>query len=69
MPGKIIPVCLEPIKLKKGFLGSSQKEREQSSFIRHKLDGNYLPPPDLGVFQDNWAGNVQELIRRVKAML
>ena len=69
MPKKIIPVCLEPIKMGKGFLGSTKEERRQASFIRAKLDGNYLPPPDLGVFQDNWAGNVQELIRRVKAML
>ena len=50
----ILPVIFEtPPPLKKGFFGTSDDEREKGNFVKAKI-GNFLPTPDLGLFQDNW---------------
>jgi hypothetical protein len=48
------------------FLGKPFERKLIGGFFRGKIDGNYLPPPDVGIFQDDWKGNVQRLITRVK---
>jgi len=62
----ILPVIFEkPPELKRGFFGKSDEDREKGNFVRQKL-GNWLPTPDKGLFQDNWAANLQELLAQVR---
>ena len=51
------------------YLGPPFKRRTIENFFRQKIDGNWIPPPDQGLFQDNWAKNTATLLARVKALL
>ena len=51
------------------YLGPPFQRRKLENFIRQKIDGNWIPPPDQGLFQDNWAKNTATLLARVKALL
>ena len=51
------------------YLGAPFKRRTIENFIRQKIDGNWIPPPDQGVFQDSWAKNTATLLARIKALL
>lgn len=68
---RVIPVFVSPIDMSKGsdFLGSSKSEKRQANFFRTKIDGNCIPPPDEGLFQDNWERNVELLSKRVGELM
>ena len=51
------------------YLGAPFKRRKLENFIRQKIDGNWIPPPDQGLFQDSWAKNTATLLARIKALL
>ena len=57
-----------PPQLKKGYFGTSTEERERGNFVKQKL-GNWLPTPDQGLFQDDWAANLDELLKRVRVAI
>ena len=69
----IIPVVFDMIahKAMKGdtFLGTDPDSIEDANFLKTKMTGNSLPPPDQGVFQTNFAVNAAELVRLVKNAL
>ena len=60
-PGNFLEHC--------DYLGAPFQRRKIENFIRQKIDGNWIPPPDQGLFQDNWAKNTATLLARVKALL
>ena len=51
--------------MKKGWFGTTDEERERGNFLKHKI-GNHLPPPDMGLFQHDFNGNLEELLRQVR---
>jgi hypothetical protein len=51
------------------FLGESVDDMMNANLIRTKIDGNCIPPPDMGLFQDNWDANVAALIKRVGELM
>ena len=62
----ILPVIFEsPPPMKKGWFGTTDEERERGNFLKHKI-GNHLPPPDKGLFQHDFSGNLEELLRQVR---
>lgn len=63
----VIPVFVAPVSMgkKDDFLESDKKLKKTANFIRSKIDGNCIPPPDKGLFQQNWDTNVALLIQRV----
>lgn len=69
---RIIPVMLGGCTMRGDFLGHCEflgkpfERKKIAGFFRGKIDGNCLPPPDVGVFQDKWATHVEQLITRVK---
>ena len=67
----IVPIFLGPVKMGKNdnFLGSSRAEKRSANFIRAKIDGNCIPPPDQGLFQENWDKNVALLISRIRELM
>lgn len=68
---RIIPVFVGSVGLGKSddFLGTSKRDRMNANLIRTKINGNCIPPPDMGLFQDNWEANVAVLIERVREMM
>jgi hypothetical protein len=65
----IIPVFVGVVDLQSDFLGTSPAEMDEATWIRTMVSGNCIPPPDEGLFQDNWDTNVKRLINRVKEIL
>ena len=66
---KILPVIFEtPPPMKKGYFGTSDDERERGNFVRQKL-GNWLPPPEQGLFQDDFARNLDKVVEQVRRHL
>eukprot|EP01051_Picozoa_sp_SAG22_P000225 SAG22_NODE_4_length_44774_cov_362.122149_46_plen_431_part_00 len=69
----IIPVVFDMSahKAMKGdtFLGTDPDSIEDANFLKTKMTGNSLPPPDQGVFQTNFDRNAAELVRLVKREL
>ena len=62
----IIPVIFEtPPPMKKGYFGKSVDEREKGNFVLQEL-GNWLPPPEEGLFQDNFERNLAKCIEQVR---
>ena len=62
----ILPFIFEtPPQMKKGYFGKSDEERERGNFVKLKL-GNWLPPPEQGLFQDAFEGNLATLLQLVK---
>ena len=62
----ILPVIFEsPPSMKKGWFGTTDEERERGNFLKHEI-GNHLPPPDKGLFQHDFNGNLEELLRQVR---
>ena len=51
------------------FLGADPDSIEDANFLKAKMTGNSLPPPDQGVFQSNFDVNVAELVKLVKRAL
>ena len=51
------------------YLGTPFRRRKVESLIRQKIDGNWIPPPDKGLFQENWAENTGVLLARANALL
>jgi hypothetical protein len=54
------------------FLGDDEDSVDQAALIKNKLDTNCLPKPDTypdkpgGMFQDDFAGNMEELVKRIR---
>ena len=69
----IIPVVFDMSahKAMKGdtFLGTDADSIEDANFLKTKMTGNSLPPPDQGVFQTNFDANAAELVKLVKRAL
>jgi hypothetical protein len=51
------------------FMGESVEDMMNANLVRTKVDGNCIPPPDKGLFQDNWDANVAALIKRVGELM
>jgi hypothetical protein len=51
------------------FLGTDTDSIEDANFLKTKMTGNSLPPPDQGVFQKNFDVNAAELVRLVRQAL
>jgi hypothetical protein len=51
------------------FLGTSKQDKRTANLIRTKIDGNCIPPPDMGLFQDKWDANVATLVKRVGELM
>ena len=66
---RVIPVFVGPLDLSSDFLGSKKSQRRDAGFIRTKISGNCIPPPDMGLFQDAWDANLATLVGRVKELL
>ena len=52
----IIPVCIEPTNLSGNFFGDQPDDVRDAALVKSFL-GNQIPPPEEGVFQDNWSRN------------
>jgi hypothetical protein len=67
----IIPVYVGRVAMDDDshFLGTAVEDMMNANLIRTKIDGNCIPPPDEGLFQDNWDANVAALIKRVGELL
>ena len=66
---RVIPVFVGPMDMSSDFLGTEKKKKRDAAFIRTKISGNCIPPPDMGLFQDNWDANIEALIARIKELL
>ena len=55
--------------MKGNFLGEDMEMIKQKNSIKVKMDGNWLPPPDRGIFQDDFHSNAQNLVKLVKELL
>eukprot|EP00039_Didymoeca_costata_P031973 m.36508 g.36508 ORF g.36508 m.36508 type:complete len:555 (+) comp9129_c0_seq2:144-1808(+) len=64
----VIPVFVGKFDINSDFLGSSKPQRRDAAFIRTIISGNCVPPPDKGLFQDNWDDNVALLKERVNQL-
>jgi hypothetical protein len=66
---RVIPVFVGSVDMSAGFLGEKKSQRREAAFIRTMVSGNCIPPPDMGLFQDNWDANVALLIQRAKELI
>jgi hypothetical protein len=67
---RVIPVFVGHVNLQSNFLGTETKQQKRdANFIRTKINGNCIPPPDMGLFQDNWDANIKALITRINEMM
>jgi hypothetical protein len=64
---RIIPVYLDDVKLTGNFLGDEPTDIRAAAFIKGKL-GNCIPPPDQGLFHENFAANMKTLVARIKTL-
>jgi hypothetical protein len=59
----IIPVFLEHADMRVGFLGPDEESIIRGNFLRTRLSGNCIPPPDKGFFQGSNASDFKRNCR------
>ena len=69
LSSRIIPVFVGEVDMRGDFLGTKKQQKRDANFIRTKISGNCIPPPDMGLFQDNWEENCRMLVTRVKELI
>lgn len=60
---RVIPIFVGQLDLTANFLGETVEQIKEANYIRASIDGNCLPDPRFGLFQDNWSTNVKDLIK------
>jgi hypothetical protein len=58
-------IYLEDVDIDGRFFGTSPEQIKTANFIRTKLDGNCVPPPDQGFFQGRGAADFQKNMERL----
>lgn len=75
---RIIPVIvgegfsmakMQELVMQCDFLGKPFQRQKIAGLFHSKIDGNWFPTPDKGVFQDDWKANTQTLMRKIRALL
>lgn len=66
---RVIPIYVGELDMQSNFFGKTKKMKQQATLVRTKISGNCLPPPDQGLFQDNWDANMEELTKRCKDLV
>lgn len=69
----IVPVIFEELppgvaRYEKGWYGSSREEHLRGNVLKSRI-GNFLPPPDKGVFQRQFRANAAAFLERVTRIL
>ena len=62
-PSRILPIVIEKYDLETAFGSSGYHTGMLNATI-----GNILPPPDQGVFEDDFDGNMIKLIERIRSV-
>lgn len=71
LPDRTIPLFVEDVvgKMRGTFFGASRLQKQHAALVRRKIVGNCIPPPEEGLFHENWDKNTARLIDRVKELL
>lgn len=72
----ILVVHMEKTSMQGNFLKDcdqislSEHEKEQrSNYFRVAISGNMIPPPERGLFGENFAANVDTLVKRARQIM
>jgi hypothetical protein len=65
----IIPIYLEDVDISGNFCGESFEEKKAANFIRPKISGNRVPPPDQGFFQGESAEDFDRNMATLSALI
>lgn len=61
----IIPIYLEDVDIDTPFLGTTSSQIKAANFIRQRIAGNRVPPPNEGFFQGESAADFKRNMKKL----